>query len=49
MHVEAELSEEEVTELFEWFERTMRPIVEALKEGMMWLVETLGKVMENVK
>jgi len=48
MHIEAKLSEEEIAELFEWFEDTMRPIVEALKEAMIWLIETLGRLAVEV-
>ena len=48
MRIEVELSEEEIIELFEWFENAMRPIVEALEKGAIWLANTLAKLVEEV-
>lgn len=49
MHIETKLSEKEIAELYEWFEDIMRPITEALKEAVMWLAETLGKLAMEVQ
>ena len=42
-----ELSEEQMAELFKWFEDTMQPIIEAIEKGVIWLVEVFEKLMET--